>query len=984
MRFVCPKLLLCAAIVARAAGAQEARPPPSEAPPVPVESRGASSDAEPTPATEAAGSSAAPTPSGEAAAVEGPPPAGGDAVPAPAGDLDAPPEAEEPRARPGITGICGAVVEAKTREPLIEAQVRVVKGGAKTVRTDVDGRYALPLPPGEYDVRAFYELHRPRRVAGITVRQGECTVVDLPLAADTSAVEEVIVEARADARREAAVLAERKKAVPVSDAVSAQEISRTPDSSAADAVKRVVSATVVDGKRVFLRGLGGRYSAVLLNGVPLPSPDADEHNVPLDLFPTALLANLTVVKTYTPDLPGGFSGGALQIGTTPYPTSFEAKLKLTGAGDSVATLRDVPTYRGGSFDFLGFDDGGRSLPGSVPTSKRVLLGELSPEEMERVGESFDNNWARRTTTSYPNLGVTATIGDTRVIANRTAGYVATLGYGVKQFARAGEVGKVSRGAVLQQTELLASAQAGTSADLSALVNAGIDLARGHQLSALALYTHTGESRAATAYGYSEDAQLIDTSRFQFTSRGLLFGQVSGRHGLPVEPLELEWQANASLTTKDEPDTRDVVHNVFADGPQFKPGPGSGTRFFSQLSDVAGGAGVHLTRPWGDSRLRGGATVQASSRRFEARRFRFNVISADSNVYRLPMEEMLDATHIGKDFLLIEETLQGDAYDAELTVYAGYLVADWAASSRLRVAAGVRYEGARQILTPGSKYATEDTIPPEGTDRTDGDVLPAVNATFAVRPDMNLRGGYSFTLARPQFRELAPFIYFDFSRRRSVTGNPDLETTRIHNVDARWEWFFREEEVLAASAFYKRFDEPIETVVKTAAQGDLFYDNAPEAAVVGLELEARVALGRFAAALRPFRAAANVSLIHSEVNLGEKREHATNARRPLQGQSPFVVNAALTWAAPLGIELTALYNVFGRRIAEVGWDGLPDTYEQPFHRVDLALSRNLATSWKLKAAFTNLLDEEVVLKQDEFVVLRYRPGLAGSMALEWSR
>jgi TonB-dependent receptor len=377
-------------------------------------------------------------------------------------------------------------------------------------------------------------------------------------------------------------------------------------------------------------------------------------------------------------------------------------------------------------------------------------------------------------------------------------------------------------------------------------------------------------------------------------------------------------------------------------------------------------------------------VQASSRRFDARRFRYGLTgSADPAVLRLSMEQMLDASHVGPDFLLAEETLQGDTYDATLAVYAGYLLADWAATARLRVAAGVRYEAAVQELTPGSAFAV-DFNRPDGVDRTDGELLPAANVTFAVRPDMNLRGAYSFTLARPQFRELAPFIYFDFARRRSVTGNPDLETTRIHNVDARWEWFLAGDEVLAATVFFKRFDSPIEQAVMSAAQGDLWYVNAPAATALGAELEARLALRRLAPALRSLRAAANVSFIRSEVDFGGREGLQTNDRRPMQGQSPFVLNASLTWDAPLGIEATALYNVFGRRLAEVGWERLPDTYEQAFHRVDLTLARELATSWKLKAAITNLLDEEVVLKQEDFVVLRYRPGVAGTVALEWSR
>jgi hypothetical protein len=977
---VCPKLPICLLFLTlgRVAFAQDALPEPGAAAPE-------TSASEPAPKLDLTGTSpAAPPPPQPAASEVGPSPA----APPAATDVPATPvEQEFSEARAGITGICGKVVEKNSKEPLIEAEVRVVKGGARSARSDLDGRYALPLPPGEYDIRAFYELHRPRRVGAILVRHGECTVVNFPLAADADAVEEVVVEARADARREAALLAERKKAVPVSDAVSAQEISRTPDSSASDAVKRVVSATVVDNKYVFLRGLGGRYSGVLLNGVVLPSPDPDEHSVPLDLFPTSLLANLTVLKTYTPDLPGNFGGGVLQIETTPYPTSFELKLKLTGSADSVTTSRKFPTYRGGSLDLLGYDDGGRGLPSAVPTTgpARVGQGGLTPADLERIGESFSNNWKTRMRTAPPNFGVTATIGDTVAIANRTAGYVATVGYGTKWSARSGSVAKVSVDTAtgqLSYREQLSATEAGSSTNVSALVNAGIDLSPDDQLSVLALYTHTGETRTGLVQGFSEgDAQDITSSRLQFKSRSLLFGQLKGRHGL--KPFELEWQGNASLTTSDEPDTRDVVHHVLSDGLLFKNGPGSGTRFSSELEDVNGGGGVDLALPLGDSRLRAGATVQASSRRFDARRFRFTVQdSADPAVLRLPIEEMLSPAHIGPDFLLQEETLQSDAYDASLAVYSGYLVADWAATSRLRAVAGARYEIAQQKLTPGTRFAINPT-PEPGSSRTDRDILPGVNVTYALRTDMNLRAAYSYTLARPQFRELAPFNYFDFARRRSISGNPALETTRIHNVDGRWEWFPGEDEVLAASVFGKKFDKPIERAVVSSAQGDLLYVNAPEATVLGTEIEARVGLGRIAGILRRLRAAGNLSLIRSEVDFGGRAGPQTSDRRALQGQSPFVANAALIWDAPFAFEITALYNVYGRRISEAGRDGQPDIYEQPFHRVDLAISRVFATSWKLKAAASNLLDSAVVLKQADLLVQRYRPGVAGSLSLEWS-
>jgi outer membrane receptor for ferrienterochelin and colicin len=241
------------------------------------------------------------------------------------------------------------------------------------------------------------------------------------------------------------------------------------------------------------------------------------------------------------------------------------------------------------------------------------------------------------------------------------------------------------------------------------------------------------------------------------------------------------------------------------------------------------------------------------------------------------------------------------------------------------------------------------------------------------------------LSRPQFRELAPFLYYDSVRRRTISGNPNLEDTRIHNADVRLEWFSDESEVLAVSSFYKHFTRPIEQVVVSSAEGgDLSFANAPQASSVGAELEARVSLARLHRALAPFRAGGNVSLIRSSVQLGDSTQLQTNRRRPLQGQSPYVVNLNLGWVGEnANREFTLFYNVYGPRISEVGFDQLPDVNEQPFHRVDVAYAQGLAKSLRLKMSVANLLNGQTVFTQGSVEVFRFRPGLTGSAALEWS-
>ncbi len=893
-----------------------------------------------------------------------------------------------PDESPSTLGIRGTVVDADTGTPLGGVTIEVIGGAARTT-TDDDGVYSLAVPRGTYTLRVLAELYQGRRVRGVIVKGG-FTKLDVKIRLDADAVEEVVIEAEPDRRSEAANLQERKRSATVQDAVSAQEISRSPDSSAGDAVKRVVSATVVGGRYVFVRGLGGRYSTTLLNGVVLPSPDPDSSAVPLDLFPAALVANLTVVKSYTPDLPGAFAGGDLVIQTNSYPTEFELKVKASGAFDTESTLRDRPTYAGGSTDWLSFEDGTRALPSSVPTDRplRVGMNGVDAPTAERVGEDFQNVWNLRSGTARPNFGLGAQIGDTlKDACGRKLGYLATVSYGHKEATQTGQVSavRIAEGE-LGIREQLDSVIGTASTTLSGLANVGIELGPHHAFSLFSLYTRSADDRAQLVTGFSEsDNQNIEARRLQFVTRAMSFTQLTGRHTLPdARNLRLEWEGNIAFIERDEPDTRDIQFDILDDGRRrFQNGPGSGEHFFSNLADTTAGLGASALLPLADVELKVGAMAQRSDRDFSARRFRFNLVGSDPDVVFLDPEEMLSPEHIGRDFRIEERTLQADVYQASSTLAGAYAMVDLTRFEPFRLVGGLRYERNTLELTPGSPYAI--TMQPEpGIDRTDAHFMPAVNAIYALRDDMNLRAGYSFTLARPQLRELAPFLFFDFVRRRAVSGNVNLRDTRIHNVDGRWEYFPAERSVLALSVFAKQFRDPIESVIVNVSQGDVSYANAAGATLRGVEVEARGSLSFVHPSLSAFHGTANLTLVDSAIELGPEAAAQTNQTRPLQGQSNFVTNLDLGWERKsTGTDLSLLYNVFGARIAEVGIEGLPDVYEQAFHRVDLSGSQSLPRNLKLKLSVTNLLNRAVVVDQGGFTVQKYQPGVAASASLEWS-
>jgi hypothetical protein len=1003
LRRIAPPLLAAALALAPVTSAAQSAPPaqpappqagappptnPADAPP-PTHPPAAGSDApappEPPPPGEAPPPVAPPV---DAPPVDAPPvdapPVDAPPVDAPPPVIEAPPEPPPPPAT-GKSGLRGRVTDAKTGEGLIEATVKVVKGGKGQVVTDVDGNYELELPPGEYELRVYYELYQGRKITGVTVSKGKLETLDIGLEADAGAVQEVVVEEKADPKSEGAQLTLRKKAAVVQDTVSSQEISRTPDSNAGDAVKRVVSATVVGGKYVFVRGLGGRYALTLLNGVVLPSPDPDNPSVPLDLFPASLLANLSVVKSYMADLPGTFSGGALLIETNAYPEKLEVKLKVGGSFDSVSTGKsDMLTYRGGSVDWLGFDSGRRDLPGAVPRDRPV--DSLSPADNSAAGAAFSNIWEIDQRTATPNLSVQAQVGGTTNVGERgkRLGYLSTVTYGQKLSMRSSAVARaaIDSGNIVATDE--AEIQEGLeSVTWGGLGNVGLELDKNHQVGAFVLWSRAAEDRAIRDEGYSSgDGSDYRKTRLTYQVRQLSFFQLSGRHKFKLaQGAELRWQGNFALTSRDEPDTRDLFYLAQPDGTYLLLAqPLSAERFFSSLEDSSGGVGADGTIAWGSVSVKSGVALQATSRRFDARRLGYAFIGSDYGVLSLPDPEMtLAGSRFGSDWKLVERTQGDDSYSADRTVIAGYAYADWKLDDQWRVIGGARLESADQTLDTGSPLVNMDFEP---IDRYDLDVLPGVSAVFAPTERMNVRASGSLTLARPQFRELAPFLYYDFSRRRSVTGNAKLKNTSIANADLRWEWFPGSRDVVAASLFYKRFDRPIELVIKNPS-GDSRYENTTSADVVGLELEARGSFGRFTKPLAPLRGAANLTIIDSTVDLTGAVGSFTNTTRQLQGQSPYIVNLDLGWTdEKRGFEISLLYNVAGRRLAEVGTSELPDIYELAFHRIDISASKKLG-QFKLKLTGTNLLNRAVALEQGPVVVQRYQPGVVLGASLEWA-
>jgi outer membrane receptor protein involved in Fe transport len=928
-------------------------------------------------------------PQGDGAA---PPPPSDPAAPP---EVDAPPEPlpsgtddantpEAPAKIPARMGrVQGTVVDAQTGEPLIEAQVTVVKTGKK-VLTDIDGNYKIDLPPGVYDLRMFAELKPARKIANVKVELGKATHVDVALGSgdDKIAVQEIEVVAAPDTATEAVQIVQRQKAAVVSDGVSAQQISRSPDTSASDSIKRVVAATVQDNRYVIIRGLGGRYSNTLLNGVNLPSPDPDTPAAPLDLFPAVMLANLTVAKTFSPDMPGNFAGGILLINTRDFPSKFMLSLRATGSADTASTYRKSYTHNGGNLDFLGYDDGSRALPSGVPNNRLLTDPTFTPEQVAARTRTFPNDWQLRNTTLGPNYGFAATAGNTIGLGSQKLGYLATVNYG-RRFARRlirlqrlGE--KLREGTFLPSTEQLEEDRATDQPNLGGLITLGYAPSPAHRINLTSLYTHNTENMTSRTLGIEDSGQNVDRMRLRFLEREMLAGQLLGEHAFAAGRVVLAWQGNLADTRQNEPGARDLVRTASPMGWSIGNSAGAAEKTYGTLSDRTGGGGLDLSFLLDGSKLKAGANVTASSRDYLTRRFHYDV---STDLATLPSDRVFSPDNVGRGLSIRENTLGTDGYTANRATWATYVMADIVKLDPFRLIVGERLEISNLEVNVGNKV---DAMlpPPVATRKFDRDLLPSVNAVLAVSKDSNARLGYSRTIARPHFREVAPALFFDYVRRRAIGGNENLKRTSIQNLDLRWETFIGPTELLAISTFYKRFTDPIERTVDLAGSGtNVGFINARGATAYGFELEARTSLGRLANALRALTLSGNLSVIQSRIDIpGENR--------PLQGQSPYVLNFDLGYFVErTHTQLDALYNVFGRRIDEVGAgkapNRTPDIYEEPFHRVDLTLNQRLPASFSLKLSVTNVLDQRVVLTQSDIEILAYKPGVGFFGTLEWS-
>ena len=898
--------------------------------------------------------------------------------------------------------VWGVISSRGTKETLLDVMVSVL-GRKEYSSSDIDGRYRLELPPGTYSLRVVGELHRPARVKNVRVVRGRVARVDISLEADETAVEEVTaIEAEVERASAATQLFLRKNATRASDSIGAQDIAKTPDRNAADAIKRVVGASVVDGKYVFIRGLGDRYTNSMLNGAPLPSPEPDRQAVPLDMFPTLVLSDLTVSKTFTPDMPGDFAGGSLDIHTRDLPQKFLFQSSVGLGVNSVSTFGKRLSTPGGSLDWLGIDDGGRKLPSVVPGQRVTRLnpdGTLNPG-LNEAGRAINSPMETDRAFNLPNGNGSFVVGDSfKLGGSKVLGLMGGATYTRSFQKRTDEIVRTygidpSRPGQLVRFNDYRAETGIDTVNWSGLGTASLAFDVNHKVSLTGLYSRNAAKEGRFITGFNdEQGSDIQDERLRFLNRNLVYGQLRGEHRFnALNSAELKWSGLWSRAAMNDPNLRETVYVRDPDtGFSFRESTQSGQHFYAAQGETTRSGALDWTQPLlkGDTpvSVKGGGMVTLRGRSFNARRFRFiRNPSADQALFRQRPNELFTDDNVGNVIELDEWTRPTDAYAAKYNVLAAYGMADVSLSSRIRVVLGERVEAANQTIESFDPFAPEAQRVRTELSRTD--LLPSANVIYKVTKESNVRLTATRTVARPQLRELAPFVFSDFFGAREVLGNPDLDRSRIVNLDARYELFPRVGEVLAFSVFHKRFQDPIEPFIIPTSRGVVSFQNAKGAVNTGVELEGRKALDFLHKSLDELTFLANLTIVHSRVDLDTAQAGIqTTTSRPLANQSPYVLNLALDWNhEKTKSRARVLYNVSGARIAQVGLNGIPDTYEQPRNLVDLSYAQGFGDHVDVKATVANLLDAPVRFTQGEsgeFLANRYLLGVTAWLSATYT-
>ncbi|MEO8333376.1 MAG: TonB-dependent receptor [bacterium] len=906
------------------------------------------------------------------------------------------------RAQAGSTPtgrIVGRIVDAATGAGIAEAGVQVV-GTTQGTRSGVDGHFALSgVPAGTVTLMARRIGYASKSVTGLVLEAGKTLDQSITLSSASVQLTAQVVTASKERGTVNDAIDAQRSAVGVVNSVTAEQISKSPDGDAAQAVKRVSGVTVQDGKYVFVRGLGERYTTASLNGARVPSPEPEKRVVPLDMFPAGLLQTITTSKTFTPDQQGDFSGALVDIKTKEFPASRSGTLQLGSGYAYGATGSNVFTATSVGGESFAMVNHQRDLPALIRNLGNLQNLNLNQGDKNLLVGSFRNSWTPKNGTGAPLLNGSASFGgNDPVLFGHRVGYLVSGSVSSGTDVKDGQVRALAdRGTTKGETIEIDRFTGQTSSQSvlwGGLTNISTLLGEASRLSFNGLFNRSADNDARVEIGsFTADALPVKITRMQYTERGIYSGQFAGEHQIG-ESQRIDWTATASGVRRFEPDRSVFVQLIERDTPNgpdvlrwYSSGSGAAVRTFSDLNENSHEYSAKYQVHFGPSAsqiiVKLGGLYRATSRDAQSLSYAFSANGASNAMRELPLEQIFDGRFTTPDSKVfdIAPLAQGGSYVARDKLGAGFLMAEVPFGSRLRVVGGARYESDQLQVDAASTLGS-----PVSTNKDWKDLLPSLALNVKLTETQQLRFSGSRTLARPEYRELSPITSRDVVGGENLRGDENLLRTNVSNADIRWEMYPNAGEILSVGVFAKRFTNPIERVYSSGSGGTstVFFTNAKGADNVGVELELRKDLVGLGTLFEPLTFFTNLTVMKSQIHLNDSTEaSATNLSRRMVGQAPYVFNAGLTYAVRNGASTaTLLFNRVGERITAAGASPLPDAIENPRNVLDFSLRQAVTSFVTLRLDTKNLLDAPYEIHQGTVTRDFYRTGRSVNLGFQW--
>ncbi len=877
----------------------------------------------------------------------------------------------------------GIVTDKKTGESIVGATV-LLESLKKGASTDLDGKFRLEgIPSGKYILKASYISYETEELTDVVSSPGKTVSLNIGMKESSTVLKEVTVSAIRKMDSELYMLSAQKSSLSVSNGVSSQQITRTQDRDAAEVIKRIPGISIIDDKFIVSRGLAQRYNNVWINNSAVPGSEADSRAFSFDIIPSSQIENITIVKSPSPELPADFSGGFVKIQTKNMPSENLFQLSYGMNINTETQFHDYKYNRGSSMDFLGFDNGHRSLKSAVP----YRLDNNNATQVDKATrEGFNNDWTVHTKQPIPDQRFSMTV-------NRK--------YDFEEGRKLGLIGAINYSYTTRTYVDMENSRYGVydsrndkpvylykytdnvylnDAKLGALLNVTFISDGNNRFELRNIFNQLGRNKYTEREGYQYISGLYnqDKQEYLYSSRLAYCGQLAGSHTFS-EVNKMNWTLGFSYSNKNQPDRRIIEReeNGFADDPHFGQmhvDQNEIFRDFIQLDEYIYSLALNYDRNINVSDqfkplLKTGIYGEYRTRKYNTRAFYYRwkdgAFSGDFP-YRNVVDSILISQNYGSDKLYVyEDTDNRNSYKGADQLGAAFLALNLPLG-KFNVYAGARFEYNRMTLT---NYTTIKDTKTKETTYDEPDIFPSLNATYNFNQKHLLRLAYGASVNRQEFREVSSSVYYDFDLFSAIMGNPDLKPAKIQNFDIRYEFYPTPAEIVSVALFYKHFKNPIEwTYLDAGGSYTYTFENAEKANNFGVELDIRKSLDFIG--MDNFSFLFNGSLIDSKVMFGgDSQEHD----RPMQGQSPYIVNTGLFYQNDrIQTNISLLYNIIGKRIVGIGKvdtseggsinNDVPDMYEMPRNVLDLSIGKKFGKMFELTVSVRDILAQKVVFKQ----------------------